>query len=277
MVATATAVVLGAGIPTASAATASSGLTTTEHRSLSEAGAFTTHPVRFLLVGDSMAATLAIGLGAGSQSHYGVRLIDRAVLGCELDDFPSIISDHIDQPVSTCAHWRTLWATEVDQFRPEVVGLLVGRWDLADQIVDGRVVSVGQPAWDTHIFDDLDQAVSLFSAHGAKVVLLTVPDIDAADEAPGSAAYSENDPARVTEWNAIVSRVVSHRRGVATLVNLNRVLDPHGVFQLVVHGVTVRWPDGVHISRAGGVWLQPQVLPTVGRLGLEARSAGGHR
>ena len=266
---------LGVCVPTASAATASRGLTVSEHRSLSEAGAFTDRPIRFLLLGDSMAATLAIGLGMGSQSRYGVRLTDRTVLGCELDDLPSIIADHVDQPVSACTHWRTLWAGEVAQLKPEVVGLLIGRWDVADQIEDGQVVSIGQPAWDAHLYDELDQAVSLFSAHGAKVVLFTVPDIDAADESPGSAAYAENNPARFTEWNTIVSRVAAHRRGVVTLINLNRTLDPHGVFQLVVDGVTVRWADGVHISNAGGRWLQPDILPTVGQLGLEARASHG--
>jgi hypothetical protein len=66
--------------------------------------------------------------------------------------------------------------------------------------------------------------------------------------------------------------VAKHRAGVATLINLNKKLDPHGSFQLVVDGETVRWPDGVHISKTGGEWLQPFILPTVGELGLTARA-----
>ena len=46
---------------------------------------------------------------------------------------------------------------------------------------------------------------TLFSAHGAKVVLFTMPDINAADEAPGSAAYPENEP-------VAGRRVQRHRR-----------------------------------------------------------------
>ena len=53
-----------------------------------------------------------------------------------------------------------------------------------------------------------------------------------------------------------------------TLVDLNAVLDPHGRFQTVVDGVVARWPDGIHITPAGGQWLQPRVLPTVAELGL---------
>ena len=99
-----------------------------------------------------------------------------------------------------------------------------------------------------------------------------MPDIDAADEAPGSAAYPENDQSRVDEWNALLAGVARRRPSVVTLVDLNRKLDPRGRFQLSVDGITVRWADGVHISEAGGEWLQPFILPTVDRLGLAVRS-----
>ncbi len=43
---------------------------------------------------------------------------------------------------------------------------------------------------------------------------------------------------------------------------------------MVVDGVTVRWADGIHVTKAGGQWLEPRVLPTVAELGLEARASG---
>ena len=58
-----------------------------------------------------------------------------------------------------------------------------------------------------------------------------------------------------------------------TVIDLNRILDPHGSFQIVVDGVPVRWADGIHISEPGGEWLQARVLPTVARLGLAVRGA----
>jgi peptidoglycan/LPS O-acetylase OafA/YrhL len=268
-------VVLGTVVPGGVPAPGRATLTAAEHRDLSRAGAFTTRPVRFLLVGDSLAVTLAIGLQQGSVPHYGVRFINRETLGCDLDNIPVIIGGRVDQPVSDCTHWRPLWTTAVDTTHPDVVGMLVGRWDLCDHISNGVVVHIGQPAWDRHLTDELDQAVDLFSAHGARVVLFTMPDINAADEAPGSAAYSENSQTRVDAFNALVAQVAARRPGTVTLVDLNRKLDPHGRFQLVVDRVQVRWPDGVHISEAGGQWLQPFILPLVGRLGLAARTAHG--
>jgi peptidoglycan/LPS O-acetylase OafA/YrhL len=272
MGATVAVIIVGTVVPATAAVNVTNTLTPAQRQALTAAGAFTHHPVKFMLVGDSMAETLAIGLEVKSVKRYGVTLINHETLGCDLDNLPAIIADHVDQPVSNCRYWRTLWAKDVAQSHPDVVGMLVGRWDISDHIDDGKIVYIGQPAWDEHLYDEINEAVSLFSARGAKVVLFTVPDIDAADEAPGSAAYVENNPVRVTEFNEIVASVAKHRAGVATLINLNKKLDPHGSFQLVVDGETVRWPDGVHISKTGGEWLQPFILPTVGELGLTARA-----
>ncbi|MGA2835668.1 MAG: acyltransferase family protein [Acidimicrobiales bacterium] len=268
-------IVVGTVTPAVAQVVEGTSLTVSQHQALARAAAFTRKPVRFMLVGDSIAVTMAIGLEVDSVRRYGVQFINEETLGCDLDDIPVIIADRVDEPVSDCTHWRTLWAADVARTRPEVVGMEIGRWDIADHIYDGKVVYVGQPAWNTHLYDEINQAVDLFSVHGAKVVLFTMPDIDAADEAPGSAAYPENDQSRVNEFNAVVADVAAHRRSTVTLIDLNRKLDPHGRFQLAIDGVTVRWADGVHVSKAGGEWLQPFVLPAVGELGLKARAAAG--
>jgi hypothetical protein len=136
---------------------------------------------------------------------------------------------------------------------------------------NGSVVSIGQPAWDAHLHDELNDVVTLLSSTGAKVVLFTMPDLMLAPSSDGP-PYADDNPIRVTEFNAIVTSVARERSKVVTLINLNKVLDPHGHFQSVVDGVTVRWADGIHISQPGGEWLQPAILPTVARLGLERRA-----
>ena len=271
--ATVTVVVVATVTSTPAPVAAGVALTPSEHQALARADAFTTRPVRFLMVGDSIAVTLAIGLQVDSVRHYGVRFYNHETLGCDLDDIPEVIGGQVDQPVSACTQWRTLWADAVARSRPQVVGMVMGRWDICDHISDGHDVHIGQPAWNAHLVAELQQAVDLFTVHGAKVVLFTMPDIDAADEAPGSAAYPENSQVRVDEFNALLAQVARRDRSRVTLLDLNRKLDPHGQFQEVLDGVTVRWADGVHISRAGGEWLQPFILPTVGRLGLSVRTA----
>jgi hypothetical protein len=251
-------------------ATPSSDLPAAEQRALTAAGAFGSRPIRFMMVGDSMAASLDIGLARQSAQHYGVDLIDKSVLGCNLDDLPAIVDGNLDQPESPCARWPTLWADDVAQYRPDVVGLLVGRWDITDTVDHGTIVHVGQPAWDAHLAGELDRAVSVLSADGARVVLFTMPYIDPPPP-PNGATYPENNPVRVDEFNAIVRSVAAKRHDVATLFDLNKALDPHGHYQAVVDGLTVRWADGIHISLPGGLFLQSAILPLVAEQGLDDR------
>jgi hypothetical protein len=258
--------------PATAAVRVKDAMPTAERQALTASKAFSTHPVKFLLVGDSLAFTLAVGLNVSSVNRYGVRLIDKTVLGCDLDDLRAIADGNITYPVSPCTAWRTLWRDQVAQYRPDVVGLLIGRWDITDHLDNGTVVHIGQPAWDEHLAQEIDQAVSIFSGYGAKVVLFTMPFIDPPQTAPDGAIYPENEPQRVTEFNQILTSVAKRRSNVVTVIDLNKVLDPEGHFQSVIDGVTVRWADGIHISEPGGEWLQPAILPTVGRLGLAARA-----
>ena len=88
-------------------------------------------------------------------------------------------------PVSPCRRGGPCGADQVAQYRPDVVGLLVGRWDITDHIDNGTVVHIGQPAWDAHLDDEIDQAVSIFRAEGARVVLFTMPYLDPPESPDG--------------------------------------------------------------------------------------------
>ena len=232
-------------------------------------------PIRFLLLGDSVALTLGMGLGVDSLQRYRVDFLDEGTLGCELDDVPVDLSGTITPATPGCLDWWATWSTWVADFRPDVVGLLVGRWEVSDHYYDGRWVHVGDPDWDAHLTSELDTAVNIFTAHGAKVVLFTMPYVDPSQEAADGTPFSENDPARASLFNALLEGVARHRSNVVTLVDLNRMLDPTGRYQTVVDGLTVRTTDGIHISVPGGEWLQPQILPTVVARGRQARAGPG--
>jgi peptidoglycan/LPS O-acetylase OafA/YrhL len=273
MVGTVVVVVVGTIVPATATVHVNTAMPSSERQALVATGAFGAHPIRFMLVGDSLADTLGQGLKVDSVSRFGVRVINRETLGCDIDNLNAIVGGVTYGPVSNCRYWRTLWPKYVAQSKPEVVGLLIGRWDITDHLENGHVVHIGQKSWDNHLYDEINQAVKDFSAHGAKVVLFTMPDIDPPEAANGT-PFPENDPVRVTQFNAILDRVARNNSQTTTVVDLNKVLDPHGKFQLVVDGTAVRWPDGIHISKPGGEWLQPFVLPTVAQLGLTARAAG---
>jgi len=242
------------------------------HARLESAGAFTTDPIRFLLLGDSLAVTLSVGLAAGSVHAFGTQVIDQGSFGCDYDTSVAISGGQHVVPLNDCLRWRTLYADEIARSHPDVVGLLTGRWSITDRVVGGQIVHVGQPAWDVHLVSEYSYIVRFLARQGVGVVLFTLPYFAPPQEAPDGSIFPENRPDRVVAFNRDLARVAAASRGKVTLMDLTALLSPHGHFQTVVDGVVVRWPDGVHVTPAGGSWLQPRVLPTVAELGLTARS-----
>jgi hypothetical protein len=232
-------------------------------------------PVRFLLVGDSVAMTMGMGLGVDDVSRYGVDELDEGALGCDLDDVDVNLNGQVGAATPGCVDWWSTWSGWVSTFHPDVVGLEIGRWEVSDHLYQGRWVHVGDPAWDAHLIDEIDVAVNVFTAGVAKVVLFTMPYMDPSVEAANGTPFSENDPGRATAFNRLLERVARQRSSQVTLVDVNKILDPDGRYQAVVDGLTVRTTDGIHITEPGGEWLQSRILPTVAELGLEARTAAG--
>ena len=275
IVATVAVVIAGTVVPATAAVRVrvKTSIPSAERSALDTAHAFTTKPVRFLLLGDSIALTMGIGLAVDSVNRFGVDVINRGDLGCDLDDLHAIVGGIESSPVSACNDWPKFFRYELALNHPEVVGLLVGRWDITDHLLpSGQEVNIGQPAWDAHLTSELNSVVDLLSSTGAKVVLFTMPDLDVTQTAPNGQPFPENNPIRVTEWNQIVDSVAAQRKKVVTLVNLNRIADPHSHFQEVIDGVTVRWADGIHFAKTGGEWLQPDILPTIAQVGLGVRA-----
>jgi peptidoglycan/LPS O-acetylase OafA/YrhL len=274
-------VIVAATVPVASAAvpvatTKGAGLSPAEHRALAAASAFSSDPVRALWLGDSLAATAYSGLRVDSVQRYGVKLYEGAVLGFTLTLTPSRLGGVVSQCVQgiDCGSWQEIWSKDVAEAHPEVVGVLFGRFELADNFYDGRWMHVGQPVWDDHIEGLLQQAVAILTAGGAHVVLYTFPYIDPPVEQANGSPFPENEPSRVDAWNGLLRQVAADHPATVTLVDLNRILDPDGHFTDTVGGVGVRWADdGIHITYAGGVWLQPRLLPELGVAGLDVRSS----
>ena len=86
------------------------GLTSAEHSALSRAGAFGAHPVRLLILGDSVAMTLGMGLSEDAQSEYGVSVADDATIGCDLDPQLQVVTSGAVGPATQgCVGWQTTW------------------------------------------------------------------------------------------------------------------------------------------------------------------------
>jgi hypothetical protein len=253
------------------------GLSAPEHAALERSGAYGAHPVRLLVLGDSIAMTLGMGLSVNAQQQYGVSVTDDASIGCDLDPQLQVVTSGTVGPATPgCDNWRALWPFVIAGQRPQVVALGLGRWEITDHLLNGRWVHIGEPAWNDHLTADLQSAIAILHSFGAKVVLLTMPYVDPSNRQPDGQPWPENTPARVQAYNALVQQVARTQPGVVNVLDLNRMLSPDGVFTASLSGVDVRAADGIHISLSGGELLQSQILPAVDRIGMEDEATRAH-
>jgi hypothetical protein len=253
------------------------GLSAPEHAALERSGAYGAHPVRLLVLGDSIAMTLGMGLSVHAQQQYGVSVTDDASIGCDLDPQLQVVTSGVVGPATPgCDNWRALWPFVIAGQRPQVVALGLGRWEITDHLLDGRWVHIGEPAWNDHLTADLQSAIAILHSFGAKVVLLTMPYVDPSNRQANGLPWSENTPARTRAYNALVRQVASTHPGVVSVIDLNGMLSPGGVYTAAVSGIAVRAPDGIHVSVDGGEFLQRQILPMVDRIAMEDEAAKAH-
>lgn len=203
---------------------------------------------RVMVVGDSVAQTLAAGLSDGD----GFDVVNEAALGCGLvtGEYRYFGGQYASLP--QCAEWPRTWAAAVARHRPDVVAVLVGRWEVMDRRLDGEWRRLGDADFDAYVTAELDRAATVLSA-GAKVAFLTAPYYRRG-ERPDGGRFPEDDPARVDRFNELL-REVAARRGVP-VVELGAALAPEGTFTRSINGTLVRY-DGVHVSPSGARLLRP--------------------
>ncbi len=207
-----------------------------------------------LVVGDSTALTLGIDLSIDAGTHDAT-VVDKGVLGCGIAEVGEVASQGGAPPSRTAPacnpssplrdRWPALWRKWVAQFRPSVVVILAGRWEVYDVLWRGRWTSITHPAFARYVRTQLERAVAIASSHGAHVALLTAPCYSAGTDRVTGAGSSDS-PRRLSEYNRIVREVAASDAPATTLVNLNGLVCPHGRYRQTIGGVPVRAPDGVH-------------------------------
>jgi hypothetical protein len=215
-----------------------------------------------------MAETLGAGLSMQAGA-WGASVDNQGQVGCDLDPDSTVnIEGSIGPAAPGCSGWQQKWRSEIDRTDPDVVAVELGRWEVSDRIVDGAWTQIGQPAWDHLYASELSTAIQILSSRGAHVVIFTLPYIQQTTEAPDGTPWDINQPSRTDAYNALVKATVARHPHVASVIDLNHMLDPAGSYTYTLHGVDVRDDDQEHISVYGGMLLRPMILPTLVRLGL---------
>ncbi|HEX5267522.1 MAG TPA: SGNH hydrolase domain-containing protein [Acidimicrobiales bacterium] len=225
-------------------------------------------PVRIMFIGDSVAQTTAAGLGP-LASQYGGAIANEGIMGCGVvTASPYVYFGQQANLLPQCRTWAATWQAAVVRDSPDVVAILVGRWELMDRFYQGRWTHLGDPAFDAYVESQLEHGIAIATSRGAKVALLTVPYY-LRGHTPAGGLFPEDDPARVDHENALFRRVAARYPGLVSVINFGAFLSPGGHFSMVVDGVQVR-SDGVHITPQTGPWLAPRIMPQLVDIGRTA-------
>jgi len=218
-------------------------------------------PLRVMVVGDSVAASLGTGI-APLQSSAGIVFSNQGYIGCGIARGGATSFKAYTQPAA-CLTWPQRWQVLVDSFQPDLTLVLLGRWEVLDRVHDGQWMHVGQPAFDTYLSSELELVTKTLTSRGGRVAYLSAPcnNHELADLAsPGR--LPPDDQARVNQFNALQAKVVAAHPGVAQMVPFADLLCPGGQFVRSVQGVGLRTSDGVHLQRlAGRLFVQQQLPP----------------
>ncbi len=247
------------------------------------------HLVPVLLEGDSTALTLGPAIvNEAAALHVGIQLIDDGVEGCGIAEGTELVDSGVIHQVSiqcntsapATQQWPALLQGEVAKYRPKVVVLLAGRWEVHDWInSDGSETNITDPTFAAYVKQQLQRFVAIASSQGAHVILMTAPYYDSG-ELPDGQPKPEDNPGRVDVYNRLV-RQVAAATAATGLIDLNPIVCPGGRYTQSIGNIVVRAPDGVHfpyvvVDGAPGVtadspdqfnrfasWIGPKLLPPI--------------
>jgi peptidoglycan/LPS O-acetylase OafA/YrhL len=201
--------------------------------------------------GDSMAWTMMRYL----PPTPGFKFVDFTTIGCGIargGPYRSTGETVTQKP--ECESWPARWAQRISHAKPDVVLLIIGRWETVDRVNEGDWRHVGEPAFDGYLGGELRRALDILGSTGARVVVTTAP-YNRRGEQPDGSLYPEDEPDRVDAWNTLLRRVVGGRKN-ATVLDLNDKLCPDGSYANRIDGIKMRM-DGLHPTPEAVKWLTP--------------------
>jgi peptidoglycan/LPS O-acetylase OafA/YrhL/lysophospholipase L1-like esterase len=229
-------------------------------------------PLRVMVVGDSFAESVAVGLQRFGVAQGSMAVMNRGVPNCPFARTGSTRGLNITRDIPDyCAERDASLEAALADFDPDVVLLTGGFWDVTDRRPDNfpGYTTVGDPTYDQFLTEELQHLTQLVSNGGARVVWTNSPYWDPV-KTPGffmgKPPYIEADPARADAFNAILAAAIGGRADT-TIVDIQAWLagQPGGPISKETR------PDGVHFSEAttdiAAAWLGPELLRLAGRQG----------
>jgi hypothetical protein len=215
-------------------------------------------PKRIMVIGDSLAFTLALPIGA-DESKYGTEIADAAQLGCAFTTRGQLdVNGQWEGPAPGCSNALSNWAAAAKRFRAQEIVIEMGYRDEFDWRWGGQVVHLGDPAFDSYLQRQIDDYVGVLGAHGTKVLFLSVPYTSPPAQSNGAPAAASS-PSRHAMINAMLDRAAAADHGNASVLNIDPTVSPGGHYQATINGQLCRF-DGIHFTIYCARLLEPNIL-----------------
>jgi len=193
--------------------------------------------------------------------HPRLDIRDRTSLGCGITTTAPYTYFGRTYPtlMPKCEEWQRRWRRAIAVDNPDIVVLLVGRWETMNRVLDGRWTHVGDPQFDAHLQRELHRAIAITRQRGAHVLLATEP-YNRRGEQPDGSLYPEDHPQRVDAWNELLGNTAASHPGVSVL-DLGARVSPDGHYSSTAGGWLIR-ADGLHLAPDGvQEWIAPWLFP----------------
>jgi len=214
-----------------------------------------------------------VGLMEGEQ-RYGVEVADAAILGCAFTTRGELNSRGTwEGQYPGCPSALMRWALDERALRAQAVIVELGYRDEFDWRIRGRVVHLGQAAFDRYVQGQIDRYVQVLGRRGVPILFLSVPWSDPAALPDGSPAPAAA-PARHTAINSMLQSAAARYPGEVRVLDIDKVVAPGNHYERTVDGKLCRF-DGVHFTIFCSNLLQFDVLTAARTMLADVTSSRG--
>ncbi|HTT31377.1 MAG TPA: acyltransferase family protein [Solirubrobacteraceae bacterium] len=221
-------------------------------------------PKRVLVVGDSLAFTLGVPW-LEDEERYGIQLADGALLGCAFTTEGELDVDGTWEGQSEgCSTAPERWAAQARATRAQAVVVELGYRDQFDWKINGKVVHLGEPAFDAYVRSQIARFVKILGAGGTKIVFLSVPYTSPPDLPNGSPAPAAS-PDRHSLINSMLEEAARSHPKTVSVLDIDQTVSPGDHYDANINGQLCRF-DGVHFSAYCSELLEPRVLGEVRKI-----------
>jgi peptidoglycan/LPS O-acetylase OafA/YrhL len=221
-------------------------------------------PKRVLVIGDSIAFTLGVGLMENEQA-YGVEVADAAILGCAFNNQGQLNSrGKWEDQYAGCPNALQEWAADETRFHAQAVVVELGYRDEFDWRWGARAMHIGEPAFDAYVRARIQQYIDVLGRGGVPILFVTVPWSNPAALPDGSPAPASS-PARHAWIDAQLEAAAAASSKHVAVLDIDKVVSPGDHYTATIDGKLCRF-DGVHLTVFCSQLLQSPVLTAVRRL-----------